>query len=80
MKKYRGYYIDGATFKSQAEIDDFIKENAKKGYIQALRIFDRRGTMEASAFCSERAQHLHTLGYTWEEIEEIETATLYGEV
>ncbi len=76
MKKYRGYYIDGAVFSSKAEIDDFIKENAKQAYIKALRVFNRRGTMEASAFCSERAQHMNRQGYTWEEIEAIETAVL----
>ena len=74
MKNYKGYYIDGVVFTSKEEIDAHRKEDAKQAYIKALRIFERRGTMEASAYCSERAQHMNRLGYTWEEIEEIETA------
>ena len=75
MQKYRGRYIDNVIYTSKAEIDAAIKEDAKQAYINALRIFERRGTMEASAFCTDRAQRMNQLGYTWEEIEEIEIET-----
>ena len=73
MKKYRGYYIDKVVFNNEAEIDDFIKNQAVEKFIALNKIFASRMTMEASIACSEQANRLHNqFGFSWEEIEAME--------
>ena len=73
MKKYKGYYIDHITFNSEAEIDAFLKEQAIKGYKQAVWFFCKESTMEASIYVNEKAEYLHKqFGMSWSELEAIE--------
>lgn len=73
MKKYKGYYIDHITFNSEAEIDAFLKEQAIKGYKQAVWFFCKESTMEASIYATEKAEYLHKqFGMSWSELEAIE--------
>lgn len=73
MKKYKGYYIDHITFNSEAEIDAFLKEQAIKGYKQAVWFFCKESTMEASIYATEKAEYLHKqFGMSWNELEAIE--------
>lgn len=73
MKKYKGYYIDHITFNSEAEIDAFLKEQAIKGYKQAVWFFCKESTMEASIYATEKAEYLHKqFRMSWSELEAIE--------
>ena len=73
MKKYRGYYIDGAKFNNEADIDKFVEQKAVEAYKQACRYFADHMTMEASNYCSEKAEYLvNYFGYTWEAVEALE--------
>lgn len=73
MKQYRGYYIDGITFNSKADIDRFVKDQSIKDYKKACRYFAQHPTMEASVYCNSKAEFLHKeFGMSWDEIEEIE--------
>lgn len=72
MKNYKGYYIDNITFKSEVEIDDFIKEQAVEAYRVAVELFIKNCNMETSTYCDEKAEKLISLGYTWSEVEELE--------
>lgn len=73
MRKHRGYYIDGVTFNSESEIDEFVKNQAINAYKTACRIFQSHGTMEASIYCDERAEYLvKNFGFTWAEVEALE--------
>ena len=73
MKKYNGYYIDGVTFKSAKEIDQFLEEQAVKAYKRACWIFAKDPSIEASIYADEKASVLaNKYGYTWEQIEAIE--------
>ena len=79
MKRYKGYYIDGVVFKSEAEIDEFCK----KTIIEKIRMFhdmlfnhgDRYTPAEQYKICEEisiREQRLHDeYNMSWEDIEEI---------
>lgn len=46
------------------------------GAVEAYRtycdIFNREMSLEASAICSDAAEDMHRLGFSWEEIEKIE--------
>ena len=73
MKKYRGYYIDGTVFHSEAEIDFFLKEKAIQGFRIAVQMFSRNPSMEASLYAAEKAEYLNNLyGMDWDENEAIE--------
>lgn len=73
MKKYKGYYIDKVAFHSEAEIDEFIKQQAIKEYEKRCKIFATRGTMEASIYASKQAEKLNKkYGISWEELEQME--------
>lgn len=77
MKRYRGYYIDGTVFRSEAEIDKFYRDSI----IQKIKTFkdmmsryaDRYSRRELNRIAQEitdREQILFTdYGMTWEEIE-----------
>lgn len=79
MKKYRGFYIDGITFKNRAEIDNFIKLKSLKAFKAAVKRFDRDPSAENSIWCMERAEYLNKeCGMTWTEIEELEIAVYTG--
>lgn len=72
MKQYKGYYIDGVTFSSKADIDEHIKAATIQSYKVACEMFSRHSDMEHSIYASEIADRLHALGLTWDEIEQIE--------
>lgn len=72
MKQYKGYYIDGVIFSSEADIDEHIKAAMIRSYKVACEMFSRHSDMEHSIYASEIAVRLHALGLTWDEIEQIE--------
>lgn len=75
MKQYKGYYIDHIRFNSEAEIDDFIKQQEVNLFIRYNKSFASNPTMEASVVCSDQADRLHNIfGFSYEELEEIENA------
>lgn len=77
MKNYKGYYIDKITFNSPADIDQFLKDQAIKTYKLAVEYFTTHPTMEASNYCHSKAEILvNQYGYTWEQVEALEIATL----
>ena len=77
MKQYKGYYIDKVIFKSEHEIDEFIRNQAIKAYKDAVEMFAIHSTIENSLWCEEKAERLvNQFGFTWEQVEELEIATL----
>lgn len=73
MKQYKGYYIDNVIFNSKEEIDNFIKEEAKKRYIMLNQYFLKHPSIEAAAVCSDQMRYMHNdLGFSYEELEAIE--------
>lgn len=73
MKKCKGYYIDKVIFHNEAEIDEFVKQQAIKEYEKRCKIFANCGTMEASIYASEQAEKLNKkYGISWEELEQME--------
>ena len=78
MRNYKGYYIDGVHFKCESDIDSFIRDRAVKSFKQAMLIFYKDSTLEASIYCDKRADVLRGLGFTPEQIEDIELDVLYS--
>lgn len=77
MKNYKGYYIDKVIFNSTADIDQFLKDQAVEAYKIAVEYFSTHPTMEASIYCDSKAEVLvNQFGYTWEQVEALEIATL----
>lgn len=77
MKNYKGYYIDGVIYKSEAEIDKFLETQAVEAYKTACWYFNKEMSMEASMYADEKAEILvNKFGYTWEQVEEIELEVL----
>jgi hypothetical protein len=73
MKKYKGYYIDKVIFNTEADIDNFIKEQAINAYRVAVEMFARHCDIEHSTYCTECAERLVKYhGMTWEEVEMLE--------
>lgn len=73
MRNYKGYYIDGFTFKNEQEIDAFIEKQAVDAYKKDVKIFAMNLNMESSIIASDSARRLvENFGYTWEQVEEIE--------
>lgn len=52
----------------------FTYEGAINAYKLFCECFNRELTMEASVVSSKAAEDMHRLGFSWEEIEKIETA------
>ena len=77
MTQYKGYYIDKVIFNSKADIDQFLKDQAVEAYEKAVEYFTTHPTMEASNYCHSKAEILvNQYGYTWEQVEALEIATL----
>ena len=77
MKQYKGYYIDKVIFNSEHDIDEFIRNQAIKAYKDAVEMFAIHSTIENSLWCEEKAERLvNQFGFTWEQVEELEIATL----
>lgn len=73
MTQYKGYYIDGITFKTKKEIDEFIKKNNIELFKRYCKIFSNHPTIEASIVCAEQATKLHdNFNISHNEIEAIE--------
>ncbi len=72
MKKYRGYFIDGQVFKTEAEVDEFILDRTILEYRASCRRFNENPDMEHNVISYEIAVRLHDLGLSWDEIEQIE--------
>lgn len=73
MRQYKGYYIDKVVFNNEAEIDEFIKNQAVERFMQLNRYFEKHTTLEASIACSKQADLLHNqFGFSYEELEEME--------
>lgn len=77
MKKNRGYYIDGVIFKSEADIDISIREQAANRYRTLTKVFVNNMNLEATMICGDYARYMHdTCGFSWSEIEAIEIEAL----
>ena len=77
MKQHKGYYIDHIYFHTEAEIDEFIKNQAVEKFNMLNKFFAERPAMEISIACQEQAERLHNIfGFSWEEIEELEIAAI----
>ena len=78
MKQYKGYYIDHVYFNSEAEIDAFVEKKAVEAYKMAIELFASAAAsdlMARSIYADEKAEALvNQFGYTWEQVEEIETS------
>lgn len=73
MTKYKNFYIDGVTFKSKEEIDNFLKESAIQEYKVRCKVFSATKTYAAAELADEQATFLHdTYGIDWEELERME--------
>lgn len=77
MKQYRGYYIDGICFNSEAEIDAHIKVQNIKRMNRFNRMMREAKTsarmMAASIEADKAARYLHDYcGMSWAEIEAAE--------
>lgn len=74
MKQYKGYYIDHIYFHSEADIDNFLKEQAIDRYKMMCRMFAQEdASMAMSIMMSEQADRLHNnFGMDYNEIEAIE--------
>jgi hypothetical protein len=55
----------------------FTYEGAVRAYKIFVQLFDKDVCMETSVAMGNAAKDLHNLGFSWEEIEEIEIST-YG--
>lgn len=76
MKRYKNLYIDGATFKNEKEIDDFLMDSAIQEYKIRCKVFSAKKTLASAEFADEQATFLHdTYGISWEELERIEIET-----
>lgn len=74
MKQYRGYVIDHIFYNNEKEIDDFIKQQNIKRFMELNQYFAKHLSIEASLACSAQAKLLHDCcGMTWCEIEDLET-------
>lgn len=77
MTQYKGYSIDNVIFSSKEDIDRFLEEQAVKAYRIAVEFFNTNRNLEYSMYCDQRADILvNNYGYTWEQIEALEIATL----
>lgn len=74
MTKYKGYYIDGVTFSSKAEIDKFLKDVTINTYKMYCRMFEEKPSMElVYNFLTPCMDKLHNeYGLSYEEIELLE--------
>lgn len=76
MKQYKGYSIDGVQFKSESEVDSYIRDMR----IFALKLEIIKFFEELDYNASERVKNLESelindFGLTWKEVDEIETET-----
>ena len=77
MKQYKGFYIDNTIFHSETEIDEYLKAVAVEDYKRRVEAWEHSRTVEAAAYVDEKAETLvNNFGFTWEEVEELETETL----
>lgn len=72
MRNYKGITIDGTVIKNMEEAKAFEKELAINAYKVAVEVFMNNMNLEASKYCDEKAEKLHSLGFGWDEIEAIE--------
>lgn len=68
--------INGRCGAKVGNIQVFTYEGAIRAYKIFCEIFNKNMTMEASVAQSDAAEDMHKLGFTWEEIENIELSTL----
>lgn len=59
MIKYKGYYIDGAVFKSKNDIDEHLKNLAIERYKKLSKMFSKKPSMELSSLLSDLSIKLH---------------------
>ena len=76
---YRGYYIDGITFTTEADVDAFIKATnirLMQKFNAAMLAADNADTMMVfSKLADDTARYLHDhCGMSWTEIEAVEFA------
>lgn len=74
MKEYKGYYIDDVIFHNENEIEEHRKEYAVNAYRMAVELFNHNRNIEYAMYVDEKAETLvNNFGYTWEQVEELET-------
>lgn len=70
---YRGCYIGNGAFRSKAEVDRFLEENAVAHYKLVCELFAEVPSVEHASLCNEEAERLvNQFGYSYEQLEEIE--------
>ncbi len=73
MKKYKGCYIDKTFFNNEAEIDEFLKQQAIREYKIRCQVFAINKDMGSGIYADEQAEKLNReYGISWEELEQME--------
>ena len=73
MKKYKGCYIDKTFFRNEAEIDEFLKQQAIREYKIRCQVFATNKDMGSGIYADEQAEKLNReYGIGWEELEQME--------
>ena len=73
MTKYKGYYIDGAVFKSKNDIDEHLKNLVIERYKKLNKMFSKNPTIELSSLLSDLSIKLHEEhNLSYNEIEALE--------
>lgn len=70
MRRYKGLYIDGITFKNEKEADNFLKQLALDAFKRDTIWFYNKPCIQASSAYSDSAKYLvDVYGYTWDQLE-----------
>lgn len=73
MKKYKGCYIDKTVFHNEAEIDEFLKQQAIREYKIRCQVFAANKDMGTGIYADEQAEMLNReYGISWEDLEQME--------
>lgn len=65
--------INGIYGTKVGNLQVFTYEGAVNAYKIFCELFNREMTMEASVVASKAAEDMHRIGFSWEEIEKLET-------
>lgn len=66
--------INGKAGAKVGNLQVFTREGAVNAYKIFVRLFQRDMTMAASVVLSDASDDMHRIGFTWDELEEIENA------
>lgn len=69
-------YTNGKAGAKVGNLQVFTREGAVNAYKIFVRLFEAHMTMEASAILSDASDDMHRIGFTWDELEELECVAL----